>query len=631
MPRYQNPHSYVVSLVGPDGKIIKLQSRQIAELPEYFEKYKSRGFLRTVDSAIRQQQKPPANIKATIVERKKEPIASGTASGIVSRPAKRPFIAGHAFDLLNSTAGEEPRKKSVGRIVVGSEINRDAIEILGESIYPISNNIGVGILAYERAGTLKRLIESIKNYTDLNRTTVFISDDGSENQEMLDYLGVIEQDDRFVVIRNQKRLGVAGNSNRLLRALSRFRYGLILNDDIEILKDGWEHLYVNAMNKTGYNHLIFRKSGVYDADLGANTIVGDVSLNVVKEKPHGALLAFTNKFLETVGAFDQSYGYYGLEHVDWSMKAYELKLQPLGFFDVTGSDEFVTLHHEKSTIVNKSAELQKSRTIFSNRSKSKIAFDKSSSIPSVTYVVPFREQERSESLGTVINNIRAQRYPDIEIILCEQDFTSKIDTNKLRPIQYQRINLSREHLFNKSMAFNKAVFSSSNKKLILHDADMMAVGSYTKTITELLDKHGACHLGNTVIYADAGTTKRINNTQKVDNTGVFYRVVGYFEGGSFGINKDAFAYIGGYNEEFFGYGNEDTEFYSRMSALKTFYSDRASNFVHLYHGRTSGWTDHHRANKMLEEMLFKRPMDVRVNDLRMALIAKGYNIENINE
>ena len=34
---------------------------------------------------------------------------------------------------------------------------------------------------------------------------------------------------------------------------------------------------------------------------------------------------------------------------------------------------------------------------------------------------------------------------------------------------------------------------------------------------------------------------------------------------------------------------------------------------------------------MLEEMLFKKPMDVRVNELRMALIAKGYNIENINE
>jgi len=181
---------------------------------------------------------------------------------------------------------DEPRKKSVGKIVVGSEINRDAIEILGQSIYPISNNIGVGILAYERAGTLKRLIESIKNNTDLNRTTVFISDDGSENQEMLDYLGVLEQDDRFVVIRNQRRLGVAGNSNRILRALSRFRYGLILNDDIEILKDGWEHLYVNAMNKTGYNHLVFRKSGVYDADLGTKTIVEDVSLNVVKEKPH---------------------------------------------------------------------------------------------------------------------------------------------------------------------------------------------------------------------------------------------------------------------------------------------------------------------------------------------------------
>ena len=61
----------------------------------------------------------------------------------------------------------------------------------------------------------------------------------------------------FVILRNNERLGIAGNTNRLLRCLSRFKYGMLLNDDVEILKYGWDQIYFDAMENTGMHHFVY--------------------------------------------------------------------------------------------------------------------------------------------------------------------------------------------------------------------------------------------------------------------------------------------------------------------------------------------------------------------------------------
>ena len=49
--------------------------------------------------------------------------------------------------------------------------------------------------------------------------------------------------------------------------------------------------------------------------------------------------------LDKCGFFDEDYGKYGMEHVDWSMKPYDFGVQENGFFDVVGyeaQDTFLT-------------------------------------------------------------------------------------------------------------------------------------------------------------------------------------------------------------------------------------------------------------------------------------------------
>ncbi len=604
---YQNPHAYVVSLTGPDGNIIKLASREIRQLPDYYERYRTRGFIRLV------KDQTPQEVAKSIARNITNPMPKKDRHVISQR--------------INRTIVTKP---IVAQKVVGRAINAQAAKIFNNDQsdrYPISNNIGVGILSYNRLGSLKRLIDSIRSFTDLNRTTVFVSDDGSDDPKIKEYLDELEADKNLVIIRNHERLGIAGNSNRLLRALSRFKYGIILNDDIQILSSGWETFYTQGLIDTGFHHFCHRQAGVYGAVLGEEVTINGRSLRLVKEKPHGALLAFTNQFLQTVGAFDRKYGIYGMEHIDWSSKAFEFELQPSGFYDIKGSENYVLLHSEASVVDEKSKALANAKEVFKKRRKEKLTFDVDSTIPSVSYVVPFRELERNESLATVVNNIRAQKYPNIEIIISEQDKISKIDKNKLEPCIFLLNGPTEEHQFNKSLAFNRGVQAAKYEKLILHDADMLAVNDYTKIVSSMLDNNMSCHMGATVLYATQDSTRAINANNSLDGVN-FERVVGYYEGGSFGILKKHYWEIGGFCEDFWGYGNEDCEFYHRMSSQNGFLENRVFNLLHLWHTRASGWTAHHEKNKALEASLRKSPMSQRILELQRVNISRGYH-ENI--
>jgi len=235
-------------------------------------------------------------------------------------------------------------------------------------------------------------------------------------------------------------------------------------------------------------------------------------------------------------------------------------------------------------------------------------------------VIPFREQERTGSLRTVLNNIRAQKYPDIEIILVEEDQIKKIDETHYAPIGYYRVELNEKHLFNKSKAFNLGVAKSTSNKIILHDADMLVINGYTEEVSGILDNYDSCHLGSTVVYANSISTDNINKSGEVADP-VFERVVGYYEGGSLACTKEAYWKIGGFNEDFWGYGCEDCDFYDRMSKGTKYFDNRIYNLLHLYHGRSDGWCDHHDVNIATYDKLKKLTIQQRV-ELQISQMAR---------
>jgi hypothetical protein len=386
----------------------------------------------------------------------------------------------------------------------------------------------------------------------------------------------------------------------------------LLNDDVEVLSNGWDIFYPTAFEKTDYHHLIYTQAGVYGAQQGRIVNHGSLDMRKLDDKPHGAVLAFTNKMLSQCGYFNTDFGKYGMEHVDWSMKAFEFGLQETGFYDVEGSQDYFKVHRDNSMCEDRVIKLNQARKKFANRSKERLDPDPGSKVPEITYVIPFRNTGREDAIVSVINGVRAQRFPVIHIIAVEQDIKTKVNTGLMQPVSYYLAKENKNLLFNKSMAFNLGVSKSPCPKVILHDADMVVPGSYTNRIANILRNNQACHIGKTVIYSSKQAAAEINKTGIIDDSILCDRVVGYYEGGSLAVRTDAYWSIGGFNEDFWGYGVEDCEFYARLSKNTKWFEDRCVDLFHLWHSRVSGWDDHHNENKKLGKILSAKKMPERI-------------------
>ena len=225
---------------------------------------------------------------------------------------------------------------------------------------PQDRTVGIGILTVDRPKSLRRLFDSIKNYTDLAITDIVVSDDGSTNETQLRLLAEISNAG-ITVLRNANRSGVAANSNKLLRHLDKHYWKLLLNDDVEILRQDWNTWYFDAMEKTHMHHFCYRQIGVYGAQAGETVTCNNILLQVVNDKPHGAVLALDRHTIDKIGYFDEKFGEYGIEHVDWSTRVFESGLQEPGFFDVSGSQNFFKIHPDESAVVDRIVKLQAAR------------------------------------------------------------------------------------------------------------------------------------------------------------------------------------------------------------------------------------------------------------------------------
>jgi predicted glycosyltransferase involved in capsule biosynthesis len=139
-----------------------------------------------------------------------------------------------------------------------------------------------------------------------------------------------------------------------------------------------------------------------------------------------------------------------------------------------------------------------------------------------------------------------------------------------------------------------------------------------------LETNDACHLGATVIYADEPSTKRICQKAIVDDTTQCERVVGYFEGGSLACKVQTYWKIGGFCEDYYGYGCEDCDFYYRLSHRCKWSEQRVYDFLHLWHGRAPQWGVHHKKNRQREAQLGKMPLPERVKHQHKRLREQGW-------
>lgn len=650
MKLFINNHKDVQKLLDAQGRVVSIRPSQQILLPDYFDKYVESGHLthvraptagtrnaanhtknRQSNSLLERRNKTESN-KINPESQHTIPAVPNNRQNLQKAEIQRPQVRSQRQNIVRqkriptSPVQIDAKNKFKGKSIPNPRdtyIYEQADSVSG--IINISNDIGVGILSYNRKDSLKRLIDSILKYTKLSKTTIFISDDCSTEPETINYLNDLAATNRFCVLINDKNLGIAGNSNRLLQCLKRFKYGLILNDDVEVTSSGWEYFYTDAMQVTEFKHFIYREEGIYSATLGEPYDAKGVNLLKTDNQPQGAVLAFETSVIETIGFFNEAYGQYGMEHVDWSSKFHDFGIHKVhGFFDVLGSSRYFKLHNEKSSVLERNEKFTFAKNIFKTREIKIYNHSADSITDAISVIVPYRSQDRSASVITVIDSMKGQLFPTINIILSEHDNKATINADSILPSKHLHIHSESDEPFNKSKAFNGGVDIAKDDYLILHDADMIVPNYYVSEIYKTLLFNSSCHLGKDVSYYDNNDTDIINREKRAFRPQKFERYVSYYEGGSLACTKEYYSKIGGFYEAYSGYGCEDCDFYARLIAGGSFKNDRRISLYHLNHPRSDKWQKFHDQNVKLETALKKLSDIARIADAKNSLIRKGY-------
>lgn len=120
--------------------------------------------------------------------------------------------------------------------------------------------------------------------------------------------------------------GVAFSKNECLRALQNCEHIFLLDDDVVIKADGWEKIFTDSPIK----HLMYLDNwGIIKQNSTLNFYYADDGreprvLNFYSyNNCAGVLMYMKKEVVERIGAFNESFGRYGFEHVDYSLRIHK--------------------------------------------------------------------------------------------------------------------------------------------------------------------------------------------------------------------------------------------------------------------------------------------------------------------
>ncbi|MHA1372344.1 MAG: glycosyltransferase family 2 protein, partial [Promethearchaeota archaeon] len=309
-------------------------------------------------------------------------------------------------------------------------------------IIPDTSNICIGILSCNRLHCVKRLLESIKKNSPDN-INVIVSDE-STDLKVKKYLRSIKW---ITLLDHKERKGIVHNTNHLLHALIPYEYKLILNDDVEIIANGWEKFYFLAMKDAGFHHFCYREYSIYGANKKGETSkkINSTEVKTITTKPQGAVLAFDNLAFKHAGYYDHEFPRYGMAHVDWSNRVSQSGVQSRGFHDISNSEKFFKIHPEKTVEENKTENLRKAKQTYEKVTKRGHMFVPPISIYQSKIHIIVNSYNRPDMLDLLLTDIEKNKSKhDISVYVYDDastiDYKPMINKHNDVKIIYQKLD-----------------------------------------------------------------------------------------------------------------------------------------------------------------------------------------------
>lgn len=198
-----------------------------------------------------------------------------------------------------------------------------------------------------------------------------------------------------------------------------------------------------------------------------------------------------------------------------------------------------------------------------------------------TYIIGYRHSpDRINNLKRVLDWL--VRFNGVEIILVEQDTTPKLNTQDLRcKYVFTKSNLP----YNRSWAFNVGIRYATTDRIFFGDSDLiMNPDDIIKSLSEL-DKYDAINPYSSVIDT-LPQELGISNDElfKINRPGrgeTDHQKVN-FSGGIVLFKKESILAIGGFPEEFIGWGGEDNALTNKIERFLK-YKEMKAKCIHLWH------------------------------------------------
>jgi len=243
--------------------------------------------------------------------------------------------------------------------------------------------------------------------------------------------------------------------------------------------------------------------------------------------------------------------------------------------------------------------------------------------PEVSFIIGHRGLERLPLLLLTLRSIAAQQGVPFECIVVEQDSEPRI-RDRLPPwVRYLHTPLPEaSRPFSRSWAFNEGAALARGHLLVFHDNDLLLPAQYAEEAVGLFRSgYEVIQMKRFIFYRSPLFEEEENPLAAEACWSVDLVLENALAGGSLAVARDTFVAIGGFDEEFVGWGGEDNELWDRCLTREV-WPFGFLPLVHLWHAPQEGKRAVNGMGAHTADLTLRRramPPETRIAELKARL------------